>query len=111
MEGEMTMATAQHNAQAKLDDFDHKLGEVHLGDHVRDVTGDGSTMVVVGLSASRADEYPALINTTVHDLNPEFPADDYVVEVVYPGHGLSLDTDDTYPFPRSRLRVARSAQD
>jgi hypothetical protein len=107
----MTMATARTPTQATLDDFDHELGEVHLGDHVTDVTDDDSTMVVVGLSASRADEYVAFGDTTVHDVNPEFPADDYVVEVVYPGHGLRLDTGNSYAFPRSRLRVARSAQD
>ena len=80
------------------------LPEVHVGDHVRDRDGeDGTTMLVVGTPVENAGEYD-LEDGTVADANPDCPADDDVVEVVYPEqHDVSTRPLTRYAYPRSRV--------
>jgi hypothetical protein len=99
---------------------DEALPALSLGDHVSDCDGEGERMVVVGISATRADDYslgdegadgPAGGDVTVADLNIDYRSDDAVIHVVYQQHGLELDLDKTYAFPRSRLRLEQPLTD
>lgn len=93
--------------QMTLDGFSEP--PLNVGDHVEDRERDTSTMVVVGLSPKTADEFEFAEGMTVADANPAFPADDKVVEVVFPNSAdLELDTDDKYAYPRSRLMLTES---
>ena len=96
--------------QMTLDGFNEP--PLSVGDHVEDLERDASlpaTMVVVGLSPKTADEFEFAEGMTVADANPAFPADDKVVEVVFPNSAdLELDTDDKYAYPRSRLMLTES---
>ena len=79
--------------------------ELHVGDHVTDREGDAAPLLVVGKSVKQADEY-YVEGMRVADYNPSYPDDDAVVEAVYPKRAdVSLDTDEAYAFPRSRLRL------
>ncbi|QLH77433.1 hypothetical protein HZS55_09060 [Halosimplex rubrum] len=87
--------------------------QLHVGDHVQDRQEDdpdeAATMLVVGTPAERADEVAVDDDLTVADVNPEFPADDRVVEAVFPGRTTAdVDHLTRYAYPRSRLR--RTAQ-
>ncbi|MDS0284705.1 hypothetical protein [Haloarcula onubensis] len=90
---------------------------VFVGDHVRDLEDDDTTMLVVGAPAQTAEEYtisdsgmePA---ETVADYNPEYPATDDVIETVYAQRtDNALATGNTYAFPRSRLELVASIHD
>ncbi|QLH78662.1 hypothetical protein HZS55_15805 [Halosimplex rubrum] len=89
------------------------LPQLHVGDHVQDRQEDdpdeAATMLVVGTPAERADEVAVDDDLTVADVNPEFPADDHVVEAVFPQRTtVDVGRLQTYAYPRSRLeRVAR----
>ena len=87
------------------------------GDHVTDCDGDDQRLLVVTVSATRADEYdlddvtgtePTGENITVADVNIDYPGDDAVIECIYPQHGLELSLNNCYAFPRSRLRLEHS---
>lgn len=79
--------------------------ELHVGDHVTDREDDGAPLVVVGKSVNRADQY-YVEGMRVADYNPSYPDDDDVVEAVYAKRSaVSLDTDEAYAFPRSRLEL------
>ena len=85
--------------------------ELHVGDHVADREDDGAPLLVVGKSAKRADEY-YVEGVRVADYDPSYPADDRVVEAVYPERAaVSLDTDEAYAFPRSRLELVEPIHD
>jgi hypothetical protein len=82
---------------------------LHIGDHVRDrdADADAATMLVVGRAVEPADEY-VIDGTgedqTVADYNDDYPADDRVVEVVFPKR-TDIDVADSprYAYPQSRL--------
>jgi len=88
-----------------------------VGDHVQDREADDErTMVVVGQPPERAHEYTVLVDgnqeKTVADYNEEYPDDDRVLEVTYPGRtDVMLDPGDSYAFPRSRLERVASVHD
>lgn len=85
--------------------------ELHVGDHVTDREGDGAPLLVVGKSANQADEY-YVDGMRVADYNPSYPDDDAVIEAVYPKRAaVSLDTSESYAFPRSRLELVESIHD
>lgn len=93
---------------------------LHVGDHVCDREADEpATMLVVGRPVERADEYVVSAEgmepaETVADYNRhlDYPGDDHVIEVVYPGRGdLDLETDARYAFPRSRLEQVAAVHD
>jgi hypothetical protein len=99
---------------------DEPLPALLPGDHVTDCDGDGQRLLVVEVSATRADEYklddvtgpdPTKGNRTIADVNIDYPADDAVIECVYPQHGLELTLNNPYAFPRSRLRLEHSLAD
>lgn len=99
---------------------DDALPTLSLGDQVSDCDGGGERMVVVGISATRADDYSlgdegadglAGGDVVVADLNIDYRPDDAVIEVVYQQHGLQLDLDKSYAFPRSRLRLEQPLTD
>lgn len=78
---------------------------LYPGDTVRDREDDNSVLLVVATPVERADEYPASGAETVADLNPDYPADDRVLECIYPdGARADIDAYRRYAFPRSRLR-------
>lgn len=88
---------------------------LHVGDHVHDCEADDErTMLVTATPVKKADEYVIDgedkdgLKATVADYNEDYPSDDVVVEVVYPGRtDVALDGAKRYAFPRSRLaRVA-----
>jgi len=90
--------------------------QLYIGDHVED-KDDDSTMIVVGLPGTTADEH--VVNSdgmepaeTVADYNGDYPEADEVIEVAYPQRTDNhLDTDSKYAFPRSRLERVASTHD
>ena len=102
-----TPTMSNDRTQATLEtDFGQK--SLHVGDHVTDAESEADkAMVVVGLSAKSADEFYFDGETTVAEVNPEYDAGSKVVQVAFPDEwDLELDTDDTYAYPRDRLRLA-----
>ncbi|MFW6318054.1 MAG: hypothetical protein ACOC06_06255 [Halorubrum sp.] len=103
---------------AMADDTDLEESEpderppIHVGDHVRDRDDeDGATMLVVGLPVAAADEYTAG-GKTIAEYNPEYPADDEVIEVVYPQRtDVDVKGLREYAFPRSRLTLEAPIHD
>lgn len=78
---------------------------LHVGDHVTDQEDEGAPLLVVGRSPNSADEY-YVDGVRLCEYNPSYPEDDAVVEAVYPKRAdVSLDTSDSYAFPRSRLEL------
>lgn len=88
-----------------------ELPTLRVGDHVADREDpEGATLLVVGIKAIHAADYP-VGDATVADYNAEYPADDHVVQVIYPKRGaaaLDLTDRQSYAFPRSRLRRERA---
>ncbi|WP_049966949.1 hypothetical protein [Natrinema thermotolerans] len=79
---------------------------IDVGDHVQDEQDPDATMLVVNLDTLQADAYELEDGPTIADVNPEYPADDDVVEVVYPDRtDLSLEDKERYAFPKRRLEV------
>ena len=95
---------------AETDDDDRP--EVHVGDHVQDRDDeDGATMLVVGTPLETAAEYECN-GQTIADYNPDYPAEDDVVEVVYPQRtDVSTRPLERYAFPRARLELAEPIHD
>ncbi|MFC7018619.1 MULTISPECIES: SWIM zinc finger family protein [Haloarcula] len=72
----------------------------------------GNRLVVVGVSAERADEFVvAAADKTVAEFetNDGYPTDDVVVEAVYLADAARRDDPRRYAFPHSRLRRADDA--
>jgi hypothetical protein len=92
---------------AKADD---SLPALAVGDHVQDRESDeADTMVVVGLPVEAADAYEFGDGQTVADANPEYPADDAVVQVIFPEEtSVDVRHHTRYSYPRSRLRRTAS---
>jgi hypothetical protein len=99
---------------------DGRLPALLPGDHVTDCDGDEQRLLVVAVSATRADEYKlddvtgserTTGNRVVADVNIDYPGDDAVIECVYPQHGLQLSLNNCYAFPRSRLRLEHALGD
>ncbi|WP_137288612.1 hypothetical protein [Natronorubrum halophilum] len=86
---------------------------IDVGDHVQDEQDPDATMVVVGLDTLRADAYELKDSgPTVADVNPEYPTEDDVVEVIYPQRtDLELEGKKRYAFPKSRLEVVARVHD
>jgi len=98
---------AATTGQMTLDGF--KRPPLDVGDHVEDRDGASATMLVVEVSPKTADEYTFDGKKTVADANPDYPADDKVVEVIFPDSAaLELNTDNSYAYPRSRLVLTES---
>lgn len=77
---------ATDGGQLERPDEDVELPDLHVGDHVKDRDDPHATMIVVGLPPETADEYE-VDGTPLTEYNHEYPADDAVVEVVYPQRG------------------------
>ena len=95
------------------DELDDSLPTLDVGDHVQDRDDpdhhESATMLVVGTPLARAETYEIDSDgRTVYDANPEYPAADHVVEVVFPERTtVDVSTLSTYAYPRERLeRVA-----
>ena len=88
-----------------VDTVADELPQLHVGDHVADrEASDGATMLVVGVPLETADEYDIGDGRTVADANPDYAADDDVVEVIFPSRtDKQLETSDRYAYPRGRL--------
>ena len=86
---------------------------IDVGDHVQDRDDPDTTMVVVGLDTLQADAYELDDGgPTVADVNPEYPPNDDVVEVIYPQRtDLELEGKKRYAFPKSRLEVVSRVHD
>jgi len=90
-----------------------ELPPLHAGDHVQDRDDPDAPMVVMEVSPHAAHEYRLEgTSKTVAEVNEAYPANDDVVEVVYPGR----DDDDLaalkrYAFPRSRLELVSPVHD
>lgn len=88
------------------------LPQIHVGDHVKDrEDDDAATMLVISTSLLTAEKVEVKGDQTVHDFNPEYPADDPVVEVVYAGRDERTLRTDGYNFPRSRLKRVAAIHD
>lgn len=98
----------------RADGGDAEVGQpIDVGDHVQDEQDPDATMLVVNLDTLQADAYELEDGgPTIADLNSEYPADDDVVEVVYPNRtDLSLENKERYAFPKSRLEVENRVHD
>jgi len=62
-------------------------------------------MMVVGIDIGPANSYTAYDDKTVADVNPDYPSDDSIVEVVYPPFDGGFEESTRYSFPRSRVRL------
>lgn len=82
--------------------------EFHVGDHVLDRDDPDATMLVVSLPGLSAEEYE--VNPggkTIAEYNPEYPASDAVIEIVYPSRtDKTLSSLERYAYPVSRLELA-----
>lgn len=97
---------------ATVDTEDYEFETVHIGDHVSDrESEDDETLLVVGIPGAVADGYTIGGAETVADYNLDYPADDEVIEVVYPQRTHSGVPTDTYAFPRTRLERVASIHD
>jgi hypothetical protein len=76
-----------------------------VGDYVEDRDGSiDATMVVVGTPLKRAGRTIVDGTQTLADYNPEYPAEDHVIEAVIPREScVNIATTKRYSFPRSRL--------
>ncbi|SEH60859.1 hypothetical protein SAMN05192561_11246 [Halopenitus malekzadehii] len=97
---------------ATVDDTD--LVAFHVGDHVQDCDSDDeATLLVAGVPLQRAATYQ--INEdgkTVADVNPDYAAEEPVVEVIYPQRtDTHLDRKQTYAFPAARLELVAPVHD
>jgi hypothetical protein len=104
----------QDEANLRADGGDaENLPTLHVGDHVQDRDADDATMVVVGVTGTAAHEYRlGGSSKTVADANEGYPADDHVIEVVYPGREYTnLSGLKEYAFPRSRLELGTPVHD
>lgn len=86
------------------DELDDSLPSLDIGDHVQDREDPDATLLVVATPLERAASVEIDDDTTVADVNPEYPAADHVVEVVFP-EVTSVDVDRLarYAYPRERL--------
>lgn len=89
------------------------LPPLHVGDHVADRENGDSTMLVVGVTGKAAHEYRlGGSSKTVAAVNDAYPADDPVIEVVYPGREYTnVGGLKEYAFPRSRLELVTPIHD
>ncbi|AHG00933.1 hypothetical protein HALLA_12200 [Halostagnicola larsenii XH-48] len=107
------------NAHAKGNLEQKKIAEAELdrepidiGDHVQDRDDPDSTMVVVGLPLEPANEVTARGDKTVADFNTDYPADDDVVEVVFPDRtDVEIEPLTQYGYPRSRIEIVAHVHD
>jgi len=99
--------------RARCDGGVEEFPSLHVGDHVQDRSDPGVTMVVAELPPHEAGEY-RLDGTakTVADVNPDYPDDDDVVEIVYPERTTAaIGNLKRYAFPRSRLECVAAIHD
>lgn len=79
---------------------------IHIGDHARDEQAPDATLLVVATPVETAAEYELGDGRTVADVNQDYPAEDDVVEVVFPKRtDVDVDHNRRYAYPRSRLEV------
>jgi len=85
---------------------DGDLPVLDVGDYVHDRDDSiDATMVVVGTPLKRAGKTIVDGTQTLADYNPEYPAEDHVIEAVIPREScVNIDTTKRYSFPRSRLQ-------
>ena len=88
------------------DALDDSLPTLDIGDHVSDREDPDATLLVVGTPLARAGTYDIDSHgSTVYDANPDYPAADHVVEVVFPERTtVDLEGLQTYAYPRERLK-------
>ena len=91
---------------------DDELPPVHIGDHVTDRDdADEPPLVVTGLPLERVGTYD-VDGTPLAEYNPEYPPEDHAIEVAYLQRtDVYLAEQQTYAFPRSRLRLVTPLHD
>ena len=94
------------------DPTDDELPALHVGDHVTDRDdADEPPLVVTGLPLQRAAYYD-VDGTPLAEHNPEYPPEDHAVKVAYAQRtDVFLKEQQTYAFPRSRLRLVTPLHD
>jgi hypothetical protein len=93
------------------DDGD-ELPTIHVGDHVTDRDdADELPLVVTGLPLAQAASYD-VDGRPLAEYNPEYPPEDHAIEVAYAQRtDVFLEEQQTYAFPRSRLRLVTPLHD
>ena len=82
---------------------------IRVGDHVVDREDRERRMVVTGIPPGMTvEDYEFRPDTTVADVNEEYPADDRVVEVKFVGEQDRYLPDKKYAYPSGRLEVVSS---
>lgn len=91
---------------------EYEFPQLHVGDHVTDREDPDATMLVVELPTESAGEYEFREGTTVADANPDYPADDDVVLIVFPQRtDVTLEPLTEYSYPRSGLKLETPIHD
>jgi len=101
------------STQTQLDDA-VPTGEklIHVGDHVTDREDRDRKMVVTGVPPEiEASEYKFDGDTTVAEVNPEYPSDDQVIEVKFIDKDKAYLPSKHYAYPAGRLEVLNSLHD
>ncbi|OVE83181.1 hypothetical protein [Natronolimnobius baerhuensis] len=116
LESERARATVEPQTRAAVatdgGEPDYEFPQLDVGDHVTDREDQDATMLVVNLDTLRADAYELESGPTVADVNPDYPADDDVVEVVFPQRtDVTLEALKPYAYPRSRLQLETPIHD
>lgn len=82
---------------------------IQVGDHVTDREDRDRRMLVVGIPPGvRADQYEFKQDTTVADVNEDYPDDDRVIEVKFVSETESYLPNKKYAYPAGRLEVISS---
>ena len=91
---------------------DDELPILDVGDHVTDRDdADEPPLVVTGLPLQLATTY-LVDGTPLAEYNPEYPPEAHAIEVAYAQRtDVSLEEQQTYAFPRSRLRLVTPLHD
>lgn len=115
LERERARATVTPDAPLRTDGGtdDTDLPQLHVADTVEDRDDSNATMLVHALPSETAAEYE--INergTTVAEVNPDYPATDDVVVVMFPQRtDVTLEPLEKYAYPRQRLRLVEPFHD
>jgi hypothetical protein len=101
------------STQSTLEDSVPESSEIiQVGDHVTDRQNQKRKMVVTGVPPYiTAKEYKFDGSTTVAEANPDYPADDQVIEVKFIEKDNDYLPENKYAYPTGRLKVINSIHD
>lgn len=95
--------------QSQLTDWETERDIPRVGDRVRDRDHPDREMLVVGMSATPAEDWTCNNGKTVAEMNESYPEDDKVFFCVFPEYSIpDIGRLKRYPYPQSRLEIEES---